>query len=244
MKNTCKNWTDYETPPRTWRRPRERYFVRVEDRNTSTDVEKTPNIIGGITGFEKHLHGRGEDQTHSTTTYQLSETPPRTWRRHHHEVRRVATCGNTSTDVEKTRLKLTEETTNKKHLHGRGEDQAKRNRTLPATETPPRTWRRLAVGTKKPQSRGNTSTDVEKTFMTEAAMGTIRKHLHGRGEDQNVCGQIVRSVETPPRTWRRPPVVLMVRWSVRNTSTDVEKTSKRAFMSISPEKHLHGRGED
>ena len=50
-----------------------------------------------------------------------------------------------------------------KHLHGRGEDHQKEPLPSHLTETPPRTWRRLALKLPAAQTDGNTSTDVEKT---------------------------------------------------------------------------------
>ena len=71
--------------------------------------------------------------------------------------------GNTSTDVEKTRVSVSGDICHEKHLHGRGEDR---------------------VGRVKDQCiLRNTSTDVEKTTLISPACTIMRKHLHGRGED-------------------------------------------------------------
>ncbi len=50
-----------ETPPRTWRRHIKGRCVDAMERNTSTDVEKTPKSAPSGSRIEKHLHGRGED---------------------------------------------------------------------------------------------------------------------------------------------------------------------------------------
>ena len=71
---------------------------------------------------------------------------------------------------------------------------------------------------------GNTSTDVEKTQSGVRSGRSLRKHLHGRGED-SISRQIQRRpLETPPRTWRRPVVLSDQGRRFGNTSTDVEKT--------------------
>ena len=50
--------------------------------------------------------------------------------------------------------------------------------------------------------------------------------------------------ETPPRTWRRPPFGARLRRLLRNTSTNVEKTSPPLRRDCGRRKHLHGRGEE
>ena len=132
-------------------------------RNTSTDGEKTTTIYSLSIPDWKHLHGRGEDLLFGLPSCAVPETPPRTWRRRRACHRHRPGNGNTSTDVEKTRISALAPTEFWKHLHGRGEDANKRKGANIAVETPPRTWRRrrhLVVGKK---ATGNTSTDVEKT---------------------------------------------------------------------------------
>ena len=91
-----------------------------------------------------------------------------------------------------------------KHLHGRGEDSLIPPRVGFALETPPWTWRRPSPVPRIPITRGNTSTDVEKTTAN--------------------CQAARASLETPPRTWRRPSSRCSRPAQSRNTSTDVEKT--------------------
>ena len=50
--------------------------------------------------------------------------------------------------------------------------------------------------------------------------------------------------ETPPRTWRRPRLLLYALLCLGNTSTDVEKTVFQHERLGRFTKHLHGHGED
>ena len=70
-----------ETPPRTWRRHFVKHLALLFRRNTSTDVEKTPEQSRVDRRSQKHLHGRGEDVPIFPLPTDGSETPPRTWRR-------------------------------------------------------------------------------------------------------------------------------------------------------------------
>jgi len=72
----------------------------------------------------------------------------------------------------------------------------------------------------------------------------IRKHLHVRGEDDELIAEQVRIEETPPRTWRRRLLAKVTAMGLRNTSTYVEKTSYWTAFSFYNKKHLHVRGED
>ena len=111
-----------ETPPRTWRRLPS-VGTRAEYRgNTSTDVEKTPQYVNTRERFEKHLHGRGEDFDVNVQVFYEIETPPRAWRRHRLDLDLIKRLRNTSTDVEKTRTTFWDQRSERKHLHGRGED--------------------------------------------------------------------------------------------------------------------------
>ncbi len=120
-----------------------------------------------------------------------------------------------------------------------------KNSNLSIVETPPRTWRRRNVHAQYGKPSGNTSTDVEKTETHAGAVEKLQKHLHGRGEDfwrplanDRLNGNtstdvektplgprlLCRSLETPPRTWRRLRDSCACAASRGNTSTDVEKT--------------------
>ena len=111
-------------------------------------------------------------------------------------------------------------------------------------ETPPRTWRRLQSPIESKNPMRNTSTDVEKTHLRESNTLVLRKHLHGRGEDDPSVVKFDPGAETPPRTWRRHYINLRKQPCLRNTSTDVEKTHRPYLGKRSLWKHLHGRGED
>ena len=193
---------------------------------------------------QKHLHGRGEDQRSRSRRSRSGETPPRTWRRRGDALRSETRVRNTSTDVEKTSKVAPMGRPSRKHLHGRGEDRSARQEDEAASETPPRTWRRLWTKIKDgaasrntstdvektlrfpppPDRRGNTSTDVEKTRNNASLRPSPSKHLHGRGEDSYRPPNECTTLETPPRTWRR------------------QKTP--VISAMGAVKHLHGRGED
>ena len=155
-----------ETPPRTWRRLEQAVNIRLPLRNTSTDVEKTRHTFQYGVPCQKHLHGRGEDVIKIADGTLPEETPPRTWRRQSTLSTIYSLSRNTSTDVEKTAQGTTSNLPNRKHLHGRGEDDSVRQHKVRRVETPPRTWRRQLVSNKKDNGFGNTSTDVEKTGAT------------------------------------------------------------------------------
>ena len=90
----------------------------------------------------------------------------------------------------------------------------------------------------------NTSTDVEKTLADSTRCVSVRKHLHGRGEDEVLDHSTGSVRETPPRTWRRLSTIQAEPAAGRNTSTDVEKTLDEVSLYTIGWKHLHGRGED
>ena len=172
-----------ETPPRTWRRRSRGHFRYLACGNTSTDVEKTSIIAGAVGEHQKHLHGRGEDESLPGVMSRPIETPPRTWRRRDRGRQGELHPGNTSTDVEKTKQWRPGLKALGKHLHGRGEDIL---------------WDRI-----DDLPGRNTSTDVEKTRASDAPSCPLEKHLHGRGEDRLPFRSGNRIRETPPRTWRR-----------------------------------------
>ena len=166
------------------------------------------------------------------------------WRRHQGSKRTFCRPRNTSTDVEKTDECGKAGCPLQKHLHGRGEDLSYGFLTGLALETPPRTWRRPLTGEDDVTLLGNTSTDVEKTPQRIMETVSLKKHLHGRGEDMLSGHFSAPSMETPPRTWRRLEALLLGTKRSRNTSTDVEKTPRPKRRSKPSWKHLHGRGED
>ena len=76
---------------------------------------------------------------------------------------------------------------------------------------------------------------MEKTCPYRRRPPGRRKHLHGRGEDADVWPKALSTIETPPRTWRRPRLVLPALDRGGNTSTDVEKT---AMLATDPQRCL------
>ena len=233
-----------ETPPRTWRRLEYGAATIYLFGNTSTDVEKTSASGRLCSPSRKHLHGRGEDGIGDKILRRGLETPPRTWRRQRRELQPRSSRGNTSTDVEKTGTRTWIRLRRKKHLHGRGEDPYSPQAKYRIPETPPRTWRRQYAIWWRHFWEGNTSTDVEKTQNILHEEIYLWKHLHGRGEDEASSSEKPKNWETPPRTWRRLFIAIVIIEIGRNTSTDVEKTSFPSQFLTTSEKHLHGRGED
>ncbi len=74
----------------------------------------------------------------------------------------------------------------------------------------------------------DTSTDVEKR-VPQGLVGTWqRKHLHLGGEDSALPAITQPSLETPPHTWRRGDLCLLLVAKIRNTFTYVEKTLSNA----------------
>ena len=147
-------------------------------------MEKTKLAYLQKRGYQKHLHGRGEDQACIIEKNEVLETPPRTWRRRQTDRIRRLYFGNTSTDVEKTGAVMLLRSVSRKHLHGRGEDSQWFSKNQQALV-------------------GNTSTDVEKTSAGDTGLWHFEKHLHGRGEDLPSFFFMRALMETPPRTWRR-----------------------------------------
>tara|TARA_B100000446_G_scaffold187686_1_gene217674 strand:- start:9371 stop:10048 length:678 start_codon:yes stop_codon:yes gene_type:complete len=111
-----------ETPPRTWGRLRISTAVRLDCRNTPTDVGKTKNPPTSPAATWKHPHGRGED----LPWYRVDRGGIR----------------NTPTDVGKTVAILGHCGCREKHPHGRGEDRPTSVPISSVLETPPRTWGR------------------------------------------------------------------------------------------------------
>ena len=172
------------------------------------------------------------------------ETPPRVWRRRD-GIFLAHPWRNTSTCVEKTNV-----------FGGMRTGQS---------ETPPHAWRRRKVwGDPGPGSgntstcvektdtasgrqqtaRRNTSTCVEKTSRWSARAVSVQKHLHMRGEDQQLHSLKPDARETPPHAWRRPRHFVADGNQVGNTSTCVEKTGNSPLGRWEDGKHLHMRGED
>ena len=149
-------------------------------------MEKTNNITDYQTWLKKHLHVRGEDHISEWALSPAEETPPRTWRRLRNTDACARSSGNTSTYVEKTFARWSYRVRLQKHLHVRGEDPLITSISAPNAETPPRTWRRPTYVFPEVVFFGNTSTYVEKTLNFLKLILFQQKHLHVRGEDQEI----------------------------------------------------------
>src|SRR5690606_13083815 len=111
-----------ETPPRAWGR-----LVPVcrgdgALGNTPTGVGKTIRQGLGQVVLGKHPHGRGEDFDGHPEAGVLAETPPRAWGRHTGRWLAYLGMGNTPTGVGKTKKPERSTQEQRKHPHGRGED--------------------------------------------------------------------------------------------------------------------------
>ena len=155
-----------ETPPRAWGRQGLNDDPVAFNRNTPTGVGKTLPLIVDNGPTEKHPHGRGEDGMNPTSSRETTETPPRAWGRLRNPHHRNANTW--------------------KHPHGRGEDALPRPWLLPALETPPRAWGRPAQVKLDVINRRNTPTGVGKTMRQRRRRCFLRKHPHGRGEDNRL----------------------------------------------------------
>ena len=90
---------------------------------------------------------------------------------------------NTPTGVGKTSSRNARNARNKKHPHGRGEDEMPKKTGNFIPETPPRAWGRRNLSLLFNRAVGNTPTGVGKTHV-HARKGVVKKkHPHGRGED-------------------------------------------------------------
>ena len=70
-----------ETPPRMWRKLLLMLVCNVQNRNTSTYVEKTDLLASEQSASKKHLHVCGENLIELSMTVTPTETPPRMWRK-------------------------------------------------------------------------------------------------------------------------------------------------------------------
>ena len=182
-----------ETPPRTWGRRQLGHGLEPGDRNTPTDVGKTPpRHVPSLSGW-KHPHGRGEDPDTQAECFSAVETPPRTWGRQDNSLEKSAPRRNTPTDVGKTPAEADLLCQGGKHPHGRGEDGWRTPCAPVRVETPPRTWGRPVDVAKCHLMARNTPTDVGKTRQDQVACSGKRKHPHGRGEDWHISSRRLNS---------------------------------------------------
>ena len=133
----------------------------------------------------------------------LTETPPRTRRKHNLQGRDNHYLRNTSAYAEKTCRTVSCTPYREKHLRVRGENSRKLRTNTKNPETPPRTRRKPIWGDDYLLMPGNTSAYAEKTFFREHCRELYEKHLRVRGENSVLkCCPILR-LETPPRTRRK-----------------------------------------
>ena len=158
-----RNQRRLETPPRAWGRLQRKRLTQLANRNTPTGVGKTEAITQLAASMEKHPHGRGEDVAAEILHGKHVETPPRAWGRRDvgDDLHKIS--GNTPTGVGKTHRRPLPLLFDKKHPHGRGEDQIHAIETFQYFETPPRAWGRRTVGGSLISGVGNTPTGVGKT---------------------------------------------------------------------------------
>ena len=153
-----------------------------------------------------------------------SITPPRAWGRLYYSLCAGASNRNTPTCVGKTAPHPDCEGAGSQHPHVRGEDADYMGIPPNVPGTPPRAWGRRLPLCQAEGTQRNTPTGVGKTGDYRNMRGFLKKHPHGRGEDDDAQIFRKRFVETPPRAWGR----LIARGQ-----------------GISRyEKHPHGRGED
>ena len=233
-----------ETPPRAWGRLLQVACDRRKTGNTPTCVGKTAAHRHRSTACRKHPHVRGEDQSPYLICLPYPETPPRAWGRPGSNGGQPFWQGNTPTCVGKTRDFQKWRLWFGKHPHVRGEDTPGRIFSEPKTETPPRAWGRLDSINIYQGNRRNTPTCVGKTSENPGRWIRTQKHPHVRGEDLSRWPGRCQKIETPPRAWGRPIVVMPSPHPVRNTPTCVGKTTQgRSLVTVSW-KHPHVRGED
>ena len=213
-----------ETPPRAWGRDLLSGGAIQLYRNTPTGVGKTGLLLPPVFAFQKHPHGRGEDDFSPVALKSELETPPRAWGRLSFAAFSCSAIRNTPTGVGKTFLKASISRLLRKHPHGRGEDVMLTKPMMYFGETPPRAWGRLYLTRIFMPKKRNTPTGVGKTPDSSRPCKPFWKHPHGRGEDP-----------MPPAGRKRQG---------GNTPTGVGKTCRLFLPLPACKKHPHGRGED
>ena len=151
------------------------------------------------------------------------ETPPRAWGRVADYPATISDSGNTPTGVGKSHMFVPPSVCLWKHPHGRGEEQPLNGFSLVAIETPPRAWGRVRIKVTYKAIAGNTPTGVGKSSMTALYGPGVKKHPHGRGEEDVRYSMIVSPGETPPRAWGRDPEDRTHKKQTGNTPTGVGK---------------------
>ncbi len=195
--------SDKETPPRTRRKLKNARARTARIGNTSAYAEKTGRNFQGSGMTKKHLRLRGENRILPLPWGASLETPPLARRKLGYRARLTAFKRNTSACAEKTVSPSHVAVVAGKHLRLRGENPARSASTDKATETPPRTRRKLRKSAFLNVKQRNTSAYAEKTRPCRCRQQISQKHLRVRGENQSADTNMLSSSETPPRTRRK-----------------------------------------
>ena len=191
-----------------------------------------------------HLHIRGENHFGNYTGSYKTGSPPHTWRK--------STLFNlfghfiriTSTYVEKMKQLTNQTFLSWDHLHIRGENSAGYETGVSNVGSPPHTWRKLVFDSELSLKVRITSTYVEKIIISSNNLRMFEDHLHIRGENKLILLQELRSLGSPPHTWRKSLAGGIMIGLVGITSTYVEKINFKLLFTSQHEDHLHIRGEN
>ena len=129
------------------------------------------------------------------------------------------------------------------HLHVRGEHAMRSRAARIRNGPPPRAWRARAALPAAEPARRTTSTCVESTGSSGAALRHGPDHLHVRGEHPEQLGGDVGGGGSPPRAWRARVTDPVLIDPGRITSTCVESTRSPQRADPKRTDHLHVRGE-
>ena len=133
----------------------------------------------------------------------LVGSPPHTWRKQTGKDGKKDMARITSTYVEKTHPSVNLFSSNRDHLHIRGENDGLASTSDLVSGSPPHTWRKLRVSSDFLKTHRITSTYVEKTFAITHLLVKSWDHLHIRGENSQVVHAVVVLPGSPPHTWRK-----------------------------------------
>ena len=150
------------------------------------------------------------------------------------------------------------------HPHRRGENRERIAVAHGCIDTPPRAWgehrpepqhlspqRHTPTGVGKTglSSRGisdcrHTPTGVGRTTSRRCTRWRRATHPHGRGENVARTVQTVTHLDTPPRAWGKPQLLMKSDPDIRHTPTGVGKTPSIVLDAGVATTHPHGRGEN
>ena len=193
---------------------------------------------------QDHLHIRGENYEFDSSSLSLAGSPPHTWRKLAYFWANSSMLRITSTYVEKTACISLYASHSRDHLHIRGENVIVWHVWKADPGSPPHTWRKPDIPTRWSRDPRITSTYVEKTLRPRNAQNARQDHLHIRGENYRKFRTSLRTLGSPPHTWRKQRTAVNRSEIRRITSTYVEKTRSKSQKISSNEDHLHIRGEN